>query len=506
MRLKNNYLLILFVSIITFISCSSTKDELELVDVMLNDTSNFFYTDLDVYKKKNPNLPIGIFDSGTGGLTVFDAIVNFDKYNNNTHRYSINGDSIKDFNNESFIYLADQANMPYGNYGAHNKELLLKEHVLKDVQFLLGNKYYNSGDDKTFQKNKSPIKALVIACNTATAFGKDEIEKFVTKANIDLKVIGVIGAGVRAALENIPIYENVGIAIMATAGTVSSNGYVNEINTQLNTRNNTGNISIFQQAGIGLAGAIDESIEFIDRSANAPRAQYKGPSDINKNLFIDTKLLSRYNFDWSKNHMLYNGSIEDPKNIQINSVDNYIAYHVTTLLEKVKDENNSSKLSKIILGCTHYPFFIELFKNKIEQLRNYQEDSIFVYKKYLADKVDFIDPSIFTAKELYDYLSEESLFNNDNISNSEFYISVPNRSNKDVIINESGNFVYDYKYGREENNIQEYVKRVPFNKENINKEVAERLSLTIPYTYNLIRNFNWNNKKTSYLKENERLD
>ena len=71
--------------------------------------------------------PIGIFDSGTGGLTVFDAIVNFDKYNNKTRNFTSNGDSIRDFNQESFIYLADQANMPYGNYEGH-KIPLFKGH------------------------------------------------------------------------------------------------------------------------------------------------------------------------------------------------------------------------------------------------------------------------------------------------------------------------------------------------------------------------------------------
>lgn len=488
------------------ISCTEQESKLKIVDTILEDTSSYFYTDLTPYKNKNAKLPIGIFDSGTGGLTVFDAIVNFDKYNNNNHSSAQGGDSLRDFNEECFIYLADQANMPYGNYGAHNKDLLLKEHVLKDVQFLLDKKYYQSQNDLNYKTDKLPIKVLVIACNTATAYAKDDIEDFVKKANLDLKVIGVIGAGVRASLENITVDENVSVAVMATAGTVSSNGYVNEINKQLKSRNNSGTVSVFQQAGIGLAGAIDEATEFIDKSATSPRNNYKGPSDLDEMLNINKNLLSRYNFDWTNNNMLYEGTKDNPKNIQINSIDNYISYHVTTLLEQIRKNKNSAKLKSIILGCTHYPFYTEVFETKIEQLRNYKENEKYIYKEILADQIDFIDPALFTAKELYQYLTLENLFAKNNINESEFFISVPNLTNNKIVMDDNGNFNYDYKYGRNENEIQEYVKRVPFSKNNIPLTVVERLSEKIPFTFSLIKNFNANNSKIAYLKAEEKIN
>lgn len=496
--------LITFLLFISF-SFAQEKNDLKIIDTMLKDSSSYFYVDAESYKNKNAELPIGIFDSGTGGLTVFDAIVNFDMYNNETREFNSNGDSKNDFNKERFIYLADQANMPYGNYGSENKTLLLKEHILKDAQFLLSDKYYQSPRDGNFIKDKSPIKALVIACNTATAFGKDDFAEFVKKANLNIKVIGVIGAGVRAALENIPLEKDISIAVMATAGTVSSNGYVNEIETQLKQRNNEGKVSVFQQAGIGLAGAVDGVSDFIDSKAKSPRENYKGPSDLNENLQIDKSILARYHFDWTNNKMLYDGTTKNPSNIQINSVDNYIAYHLTTLLEKIIADENAPKLSKIILGCTHYPFYTKIFKEKLEGLRNYKENSSYVYKDHLAENVEFIDPSVFTAKELYDYLNEENLFTENDINKSEFYISVPNLTNRNTLLDENGNFTYNYKYGRTENNIQEYVKRVPFSKTNIPNEVIERLAETIPNTYTLIKKFNENNSKTAYLKDDEKI-
>jgi glutamate racemase len=508
MKFQLKYILsLLLLSFIFYISCSENEYELKIVDTILNDSSSYFYIDLKMYKDKNPNLPIGIFDSGTGGLTVLDAIVNFDRYNNDDRSYLERGDSKRDFAEESFIYLADQANMPYGNYGMEDKSLLLKEHVVKDMQFLMGNKYYQRPEDDLYCTDKSPIKAMVIACNTATAYAKTDIENFMNDAGVDLKVIGVIGAGVRAALENQEFVDDpYAIAVMATAGTVESNGYVEEIMKQLNEKQIDANISIYQQAGVGLAGAIDGINEFIDNTAEKPRSNYKGPSDKDEKLKIDLNILERYNFDWSGNKMLFDGNTSDPSNIQINSIDNYISFHIVSLLEQIIAKEESPKLTTIILGCTHYPFYTDIFEKKLEFLRDYKEDGKNIYQDVIGENIEFIDPAFFTAKELYDYLNEQHLFNTGSIYDSEFYISMPNISNENVRIDIHGNFEYEYKYGREVNEIQEYVKRVPFSRRNIPKLTDERLKGKIPFTYSLIRNFNLINPKTEFLEELDKLD
>ena len=133
-----------------------------------------------------------------------------------------NPDGILDFEKEYFIYLADQANMPYGNYPSLNKTDVLKEHILKDLQFLLSNKYYQSSGDEKFKIDKSPVKAIVIACNTATAYGMEDIEAFLKKAKLDIKVIGVINAGVKGAFENISKDENCSIGSNGNRG----NGFI----------------------------------------------------------------------------------------------------------------------------------------------------------------------------------------------------------------------------------------------------------------------------------------
>jgi hypothetical protein len=78
--------------------------------------------------------------------------------------------------------------------------------------------------------------------------------------------------------------------------------------------------------------------------------------------------------------------------------------------------------------------------------------------------------------------------------------------NSSVSLDEYGNFTYNYKYGRSVNKIQEYVRRVPFSKNNISSSVADRLSEKIPFTYSLIKLFNENNSKMTFLNASEKIN
>jgi glutamate racemase len=482
---------VLVISNIIFLSCAESKLEKSspIVEDIQNNSNSFFHIDFKNYPAKNKKRPIGIFDSGTGGLTVLDAIINSDNFNNESHSLESIGDKKIDFLNESFIYLGDKANMPYGEYSGNNKTELLKEHIIKDVQFLLGNKFYSSQESANFETTKSEVKAIVIACNTATAYGKTEIENFIKEAGLDLKVIGVIGAGVRGALENIEIDENATIGIMATAGTCASNGYPNTVAEQFNDLKYSGKINTFQQAGIGLAAGIDGEKDYLDKSLTSTRNSYRGPSFTNENALINKSILNRYNFDFSNNQILFTSNVDNPTTVQLNSVDNYIKYHVISLLEKIKNFENKTKLNSVILGCTHYPFFIDNFNDAFKFAYNYKENGNFIYRDFMEEEITLVDPAINTAKELYTYLNANELFNNGSIENSQFYISVPNKDNSNNILKDELNFTYKYKYGRDVENIQEYVKRVPFSKATLSPELLKRLEKQIPLTYNLINNF-----------------
>ena len=501
------YMVASVVVILLQISCSSSEDHKnrDITQVILTDSSSFFYLDTRNYPEREATLPIGIFDSGTGGLAVLEVILNLDQFDNRSHQLIPGGDGLKDFQEEYFLFLADQANMPYGNYSRENNIDLLKEHIIKDAQFLLGKKYYFSGSSEQPSPDKEPVKLLAIACNTATAIGKQNIENLVTRADLDIEVIGIIDAGAKAALHHFEKKENGSIAVMATAGTVASGGYVKTLRNQLGDSGYQGTISIFQQAGIGLAGAIDGAIEFIDPTATGPRENYQGPSDIHPELLIDLSILPRYGFDWTSNSMLLDGVSSSPRNIQINSVENYISYHLVTLLENICQTPDAEKLKAILLACTHYPFYTNFFWEKLVWLRNYRENDNYIYRSHLAENVILIDPAEDMAIELYHSLHLQNLFNQSDLSHSEFFISIPNKMNPVMQTDAFGNFTYEYKYGRKAGHIQQYVRRVPIHRGNTSEETRKRLEERVPLCFELIREFNRSNPKMREILAEEKF-
>jgi len=471
-------------------STISTAQELPIVKTILSDETSFYYTNFKKYPVLAPHMPIGVFDSGTGGLTVLNAIVNLDSYNNRTHQKGADG--IPDFTAEDFIYLADQANMPYGNYAAMNKTDLLKEHIIKDAQFLLGNKYYNNNE---LFINKEPIKVLVVACNTATAYGLSDIEQFLAHTQSNVKVIGVINAGVKGALATFKKSESGSIGVFATAGTVASNGYTNALKKLIESEKYQGNIQFYSQGGVGLAEAVDEDLNYIDKNATQPRDLYKGPSLEQNNLNIDKTLMSIYGFDFSNFKMLCDSKVSDQCSImQINSPENYVRYHLVSLLEKMKATPEALPLKTLILGCTHYPFLTDEIQKVLVELRKVKMNGKYRYRNLLSKRVKLIDPSVFTALEVYDYLNQEKLLNTLNKKmQADFYISIPNLRNTQVVTEDNGKrFTYDYKYGRNAGLNQEFIQTVPFSKSNIPKETSDRFEKQIPKIYELLLSSNQN--------------
>ncbi|WP_433896360.1 glutamate racemase [Sphingobacterium mizutaii] len=484
------------------------QSPLKIEEAILKDQKNFYYVDFKKYPKSLNNLPIGVFDSGTGGLTVLDALVNFDEHNNQSR--SKEKDGLLDFKQENFIYLADQANMPYGNYHAAQKDELLIEHIIKDFQFLLSNKYYPNYQSAKFNKDKEKVKAIVIACNTATAYGYKDAEAFMKKTNLDIPVIGVINAAARGTLALFDKEESGSIAVFATVGTIASGGYERTLREQIAKAGHTGDLQIFNQGGHGVAEAVDEEPDFIKTSANAPRADYRGPSLDSKDYKIDRTLLDIYNFNFDKNQMLCDSKdTEDCTMMQINSSENYIRYHLVSLLEQMRKTEGAKPLKAMVLGCTHYPYLVKEINQVLGELKEYKgNDGEYKYRALIDNEVHIIDPSVFVARELYEALEEQELFNSkgDMLKNSEFYISVPNQDNKSVQL-EGGEarFTYDYKYGRTENEIQEYVKVVPFDRGNISDMTLERFKSVIPNTYQLMRNFSNGNSKMKRHAEEVRI-
>ncbi len=135
--------------------------------------------------RKKSNLPIGIFDSGVGGLTVFKEVR-------------------KILPAEDIVYLGDTARVPYGT---KSPEVVVKYSV-QNVEFLLS-------------KN---VKAIVVACNTASAAALPHLKKSFP----EIEIIGVIDPVVdhiRQSMANIKK-----IAVIGTNTAISSGAYQNLLN------------------------------------------------------------------------------------------------------------------------------------------------------------------------------------------------------------------------------------------------------------------------------------
>lgn len=128
------------------------------------------------------NLPIGIFDSGVGGLTVYKAL----------HER---------LPNERFVYLGDTARVPYGTKSLATVE----RYAVENSRFL----------------EAHGIKLLVVACNTASALALPAV-----RSAIKVPVIGVIEPGSRAAVE---VARGANIGVIATEATIQSGAYARAI-------------------------------------------------------------------------------------------------------------------------------------------------------------------------------------------------------------------------------------------------------------------------------------
>jgi glutamate racemase len=139
--------------------------------------------------------PLGVFDSGLGGLTVARAL-----------RSALP--------RERIVYLGDTARVPYGTRSA--------ETVLR----------YARGCSRVLIERG--VKGLVVACNTVSAVALDML-----RAELDLPVLGVVEPGARAAVESLATLprngETARIGVLGTHGTVASGAYPRAIG-RLSTR------------------------------------------------------------------------------------------------------------------------------------------------------------------------------------------------------------------------------------------------------------------------------
>ncbi|XZE44032.1 glutamate racemase [Pirellulaceae bacterium SH467] len=414
---------------------------------------NDFRLSLDMLRRSPPeNLPIGVFDSGIGGLTVLETILRLDAFDNKTAKPGADG--IPDFQNETFIYLGDQANMPYGNYASSGRELFLRELIVRDAMFLLGNRYWSSKEAVEPSFDKPPVKAIVIACNTATAFGLEDIRNALRHWELDIPVIGVVEAGASTLVRELTSVESPGaVAVMATVGTCSSQAYPRAIARMAGQAGKRVPI-VWQQGSVGLAGAIEGNPSFVlppsqaGSDAKARQAEYQGPGPASVSAPLLQELAGVYDFEPSG--ILDSNS--DTGDMRLNSVSNYVKYDVVTMVENYRRSGSESPIHSVILGCTHFPFEADAIRENLRRLRDWKsEEGTYPYRSILAEEIRLIDPAEWTAKELFVTLKKTGRNSKkaglDRPRLEGMYWSVPSPTVREHC-DAQGNLLSDYKYGR----------------------------------------------------------
>lgn len=228
------------------------------------------------------NSPIGFFDSGVGGLSVFSRFRTL-------------------LPHENTIYFGDLKNLPYGNK--------TKDELVGFARNILD-----------FFKSKN-VKAVVIACNTSSALAYNTI-----KDEYDFKIYPII----QTCAELISSLNVSRVGVFATEATVKSGAYKSEI-TGYNS-----NIEVKEIACPNWVGIV-EGVSGVDAEAD-------------------------------------------------------IKSHVTEMLQFAPD--------KIILGCTHYPYLLELLEKYVPKDKFIDPAGIFaVYIKEDLRRQNLLTPSIYNGKE-----------------------------------------------------------------------------------------------------------
>lgn len=463
-----------------------------IMEKALNDETSKFYGNYKSFPTSLSKLPIGVFDSGTGGLTVLEVLLKADMVNNTSGKEGADG--IPDFAGEAFTYLADRANMPYGNYAAENKQDFFKELVVKDALFLLDNKFWTNPADKVKEGAKQPCKILVIACNTATAWGLQDVSTLLQQSGTGVKVIGVINAGVNALYDKLTgagSPDSVAVGVLATVGTIASNAYERTINEIGSANGYKGYIKVVNHPCAGFAEAVDQEKDFVNTSLTAPREDYRGPKLGTGSEDIKEGLLNVYGFNYNGGEILREKADGKYTQFQLNSAANYAKFHLVTLLEKHKASGAKVPLKHIILGCTHYPFLLNTLNQAIEDLKTLRDsDGKLVYEGLIHPDFEFIDPAVFTALECYEALrADNNLALNTVEGKFEGYISVPAYGLPAECLDADGNLSYDFKYGREHATEDITTVFVPFSRRYLDEETLGRIQNMLPVSYEKITKF-----------------
>ncbi len=258
-------------------------------------------------KEKNLlcNAPVGVFDSGVGGLTVAREIM-------------------RQLPNERIVYFGDTARVPYGSKSRETVTRFSRQ-IVRFLQL-------------------QEVKAIVVACNTASAYALDELEK-----ETDIPIIGVVKPGARAAID---ATHNGKIGVIATEATISSGIYKRYIE-----KTDTG-VSVVEKACPLFVPLVEEGLWEDPVTDEIARRYLSGLIDID----IDTLILGCTHYPLIRSTV---GKIMGEKVTLVNP-----AYETARELKGLLEKEGLESEKRPELGTELYRFFVSDAADKFQKFAN----------------------------------------------------------------------------------------------------------------------------------------
>jgi glutamate racemase len=276
----------------------------------------------------------------------------------------------------------------------------LRELVLKDAIFLLGSRWRENASAKP-RRDKPPVKAVVIACNTATAAGLEDIRMAFREWNLPVVVVGVVEAGATGVLDARRKKDTGGtVAVLATVGTCRSGAYPRLIQQAMGQAGRP-SLPVIQQGSARLAGIIEGDPAFQQDSLTA-----------------------------------------------------VVREDVKALLDGPSDGKKAPPLDLVVLGCTHFPLVRDEIDEAMEYWRNWEsKPGLRPYFERVAEKREFVDPAEWTARELFRHLAASRLLSDGKKAVTDkvpaFFVSVPHpKLQAEALTPDASGLSTEYKYGR----------------------------------------------------------
>ncbi|HIZ87057.1 MAG TPA: hypothetical protein IAC03_02725 [Candidatus Coprenecus pullistercoris] len=475
---------------LALLSCGSEGGHESLnpiAEKALNDTASVYYNDFSAYRRDISALPVGVFGCGVNSFGVTEELLAIDCFDNITG--ALRPDGIADFGGENIQLLTDLANGPYEGYVSSGNVDYLQEQVLRNALFLMGGSYYNLVEDEYRSGYKEPVKLIIVSSPTADLYGMSVLDAFLKESGTGVKAVGVTEAAVKEAVSDIDEEGHLCVGVMYPPDGVSSIEYEKMIRQMAASKNQSADrIQILNQEAVGLAAAINGDTAYVDTVATAARSSYAGPvTGISYNN-IDISLFDRYGFETSGHALLYarRGTLSG---VQLNSVENYVRFHLVSMIERHRRSGSTVPISSIILVDPGYSQAVDIMRQVVDELYNFKRGGVYLYRNSISPDVKFINPAESAVMEAYRILRQDNhLALRGEKTELMPFVSMPSGSLSADALNADGSMKDSFKFGRQSGTEDISTKVVPFAPGYVGEDLLNYVGRNSSRTFSMIRN------------------